>query len=89
MNSHPNANQVYSFRDEEEKGSRPDDWVANDDAQVPNNERLKWTKAACIKDPSPERSEKCIHDTIHHQQGARCHSVQMELRRQKRLMKNG
>ena len=88
MNGHPNANQVYRARDEEEKGSRPYDRVANDDAQDPNKERLMWTKAARIKDPSPERSEKRVHDTIHHQQGTRCHSAQMELKRQKRL-KNG
>ena len=88
VNGHPNANQVYRARDEEEKGSRPYDRVANDDAQDPNKERLMWTKAARIKDPSPERSEKRVHDTIHHQQGTRCHSAQMELKRQKRL-KNG
>ena len=81
VNGHPNANQVYRARDEEEKGSRPYNWVSNDDAQDPNKERLKWTKAACIKDPPPERSEKRIHDTIHHQQGTRCHSAQMELKR--------
>ena len=85
VNGHPNADQVDGAREEEEEGCWTDDWVTNYYAEVPDKQRLQWTKTACIENPAPERSEERVGDSIHHQQSASCNGVQMELGRQEWL----
>ena len=79
VNGHPNANHVDSAGNEEEEGRRAEERVSDNYAEVPDEEGLQGTEIPCIKDPSPERGEKCICQAVHHHQGSSSHGVQVEL----------